>query len=517
MGTFHRCFIGQPALGQDGAGRGLLRVQARPRMLRAMSRPFESLESLRTSMASSSPSSLGEAAEHRFRPEVPAVDPAEAELEAPRTATPVDKPRKERRPPAGKSVGLPPPRVRRGSLRIPHEAAHRLRGGHPWVFRDTLGDRPVHAAAGEPVELHDPEGGFVARGIYDPDGPIAVRVISRDPDELIDQAAFTRRVRAAAQLRAQLLPLAKEPASPGAPPPLTAYRVVNGEGDFLPGITVDRYGDYLVIHLYSGSLEPHLKVLLDALEDSYHPKGIYMQRRFRPLGGEGPRDPAELVRGQIAPVELEVSEGGLRFGVDVTSPLSSGLFLDLRLGRQAVAARSRGRRVLNLFSYTGALSLYAMAGGAAEVVSVDLSARAHARARRNLTLSGLTESGQEFITGDAMAIMTRMAERRRHFDMVIIDPPAFAQGRDKNFSVQRDYRDLVRAALLLCRPGSLLCCVANAAKFSIEDLMNAIGDGAGQSRRFVRIIDQLSLPPDFPVPAGFPEGYYLKVLFGAVI
>lgn len=429
----------------------------------------------------------------------------------------------------GRQGGLPPPRVRRGTLRIPHDAAYRLRGGHPWLFRDTLGDRPVHATPGEIVELIDLEGNFVARGIYDPDGPIAVRVLSRDLDESIDTAAFSRRVRAAVQLRAQVLPIeaSKQAGADavGAAQTLDAYRVIHGEGDFLPGITVDRYGDYLVIHLYSAALEPHLEVLLETLLESCRPRplGIYLQRRFRPLGGEGPREPAELVRGTAAPVEVEVAEGGLRFGVDVTAPLSTGLFLDLRLGRQAVAARARGRRVLNLFSYTGALSLYAAAGGAAEVVSVDLSSRAHARARRNLALSGLSESGHEFISGDVMAVMARMEERRRHFDMVVIDPPAFshsssqARDRDKSFSVQRDYRELVRASLLLCRPGALLFCAANAAKFSLEELTNAIGDGAGRARRFVRIVEHLGLPPDFPVPAGFPEGYYLKLLLGAVI
>jgi 23S rRNA (cytosine1962-C5)-methyltransferase len=421
------------------------------------------------------------------------------------------------RRPAAKSVGLPPPRVRRGTLRVPFEAAFRLRGGHPWVFRDTLGSRPVSAAAGEVIDIFDVEGGFVGRGIYDPDGPIAVRMLSRDPDEMIDVAAFKRRIRAAAQLRAQVLKTGPEAGG------LTAYRVVHGEGDFLPGITVDRYGEFLVIHLYSAALEPHLPVLLDALDDSYHPRGVYLQRRFRPLGGEGPREPAELVRGVAAPPEVEVQEGGLRFGVDVTSPLSTGLFLDLRLGRQAVAAHAKGRKVLNLFSYTGALSMYASAGGAQEVVSVDLAARAHARGRRNLTLSGLSEAGHEFITGDVMAVMTRMEERRRHFDMVIIDPPAFAHSsssgrdRDKGFSVQRDYRELVRASLVLCRPGALILCVANAARFSLEDLMNAIGDGAGKARRFVRIIEHIGLPPDYPISAGFPEGYYLKVLLGAVI
>lgn len=428
-----------------------------------------------------------------------------------------DRPRPRR--PDRALVGLGQPRVRRGTIRIPHDAAYRLRSGHPWVFRDTLGDRPVHAAAGEIVELLDLDGSFVARGIYDPEGPIAVRVLSRDPDEPLDAAAFARRVRAAVALRSQILCGAGATSEPSSTPSLSAYRLIHGEGDFLPGITVDRYADYLVVHLYSAALEPHLGTLLDALEDVCAPRSIYLQRRFRPLGGDGPREPAELVRGPVAPVEVEVTEGGLRFAVDVTAPLSSGLFLDLRLGRQMVRERVRGRRVLNLFSYTGALSIYAAAGGAAEVVSVDLSARAHARARRNLSLSGMSEAGHEFITGDVMAVMTRMEERRRHFDMVILDPPAFAQGRDrdKSFSVQRDYRDLVRAALLLCRPGALLFCVANAARFSSDELMHAIGDGAGRARRFLRMIDQLGLPPDFPIPAGFPEGYYLKALLGAVI
>ena len=424
-----------------------------------------------------------------------------------------------RRPrPQRRFVGFPSPepRIRRGALRIPGDASSRLRAGHPWVFRDTLADRPVHAAPGEPLELLDPEGSFVARGLYDPDGPIAVRIVSRDPRETFDAAAIERRVRWAAELRAQTLP-GKSASGAAGEAALTAYRVLHGEGDYFPGVTVDRYADYLVVHLFSASLEPHLEPLLDALERVHTPRGIYVQRRFRPLAGEGPREPAELTRGSVAPVELEVQEGGLRFAVDVTAPLSTGLFLDLRRGRQVVAAHARGRRVLNLFSYTGALSIYAASGGSSEVVSVDLAARAHARARRNLLLSGLSERGHEFIAADALAVMARMSERRRRFDMVIVDPPAFAQSRDRAFSVQRDYRELVYASLLTCESGALLCCVANAARFSVEEMMTAIGDAAGRAHRGVRIIEQVGLPPDFPVPAGFSEGNYLKVLLCAVI
>ena len=401
------------------------------------------------------------------------------------------------------------PRVRRGTLRIPSDAAFRMRAGHPWVFRDTLGSRPMRDAPGEIVELFEAEGEFIGRGIYDPEGPIAVRIVTRDPNEPVDAQAILRRIRAAQQLRAALLP--------GEGTELTAYRVLHGEGDFLPGVTVDRYGDYLVIHLFSSSLEPFLPAICDGLEAVHKPQAIYVQKRYRPLGGEGPREPAELIRGTLAPVEIVVKEYGLQIGVDVTAPLGTGLFPDLRLGRRAVTALAKGRRVMNLFSYTGALSLAAALGGATEVVSVDLAPKSHARGRRNLQLSQMSESLHEFITGDVLAVMARMADRQRRFDMIILDPPAFAQNRGQTFSVQRDYRELVQAALPLCNSGALLCCASNAARFTQEEMMIEIGNGSGRARRHMRIVEQLGLPADFPVPVGFPDGNYLKFLVGAVL
>lgn len=407
----------------------------------------------------------------------------------------------------------PLPRVRRGVLRIPAEVAWRLRAGHPWVYRDTLGDRPLREAPGDIVELVDPEGGFIARGYFDPEGAIAVRVLSRDPDEPIDAQAFQRRVLSAHRLREQHL------LAPGGPEAaLTAYRVLHGEGDFLPGLTVDRYGDYLVAHVYTAALEPHLGAIYDALESVHAPRAIYAQRRYRPLGGEaGAREPAELVRGRAAPLEVQVQEGSLWFAVDVTAPLGTGLFPDLRLGRQVVRGLAAGRRVLNLFSYTGALSLYAAAGGAQQVVSLDLQSRAHGRARRNLQLNGMPEAGHEFITGEAISVLARMADRRRQFDLVVMDPPAFSHARGQSFSVQKDYRELVAAALAVCAPGALLCCASNAARFTREDMEVALGEGASWAKRHVRIIGCTGLPVDFPVPAGFPEGHYLKFLTCAVI
>jgi 23S rRNA (cytosine1962-C5)-methyltransferase len=356
------------------------------------------------------------------------------------------------------------------------------------------------------IDVVDDAGEFVARGVYDPEGVIAVRVMTRDPGEPIDARAVAARVEAARAMRAQLLPASG----------LSAHRVLHGEGDGLPGVTVDRYGEHFVVHVFSAALEPHMGALYDALEATYRPASIYEQKRYRPLAGEGARGPATLVRGAVAPVEIEVEEGGLRFVVDVTAPLGTGLFLDLREGRRVVGERAAGRRVLNLFSYTGAFSLYAARGGAREVVSVDLAAKAHARARRNLAASGLGEPGHEFIAGDAFKVLAKMADRGRMFDLIVLDPPSFSQAKGRVFSAAKDYRELVENALGVCAPGGLLACVSNTMKLSVDEVDRAIGEGAGRARRVVRVVERRGLPADYPVPAGYPDGHYLKFSLCAV-
>jgi 23S rRNA (cytosine1962-C5)-methyltransferase len=398
------------------------------------------------------------------------------------------------------------PQVRRGTVRVPGEVGARIRSGHPFVFRDALGGRPMRESAGQALDIVDPAGEFVARGLYDPDGPVAVRVMSRDPHEPIDAIAVARRVEAAKRLRERL----------AVPTTATVYRVINAEGDGLPAITVDRYGDHLVAVLYSPAAEPLTTGLYDALEAAYAPSAIYEQARYRPQTGEGPRRPAQLKRGKVAPVELEVEEHGAKFVVDVTAPLGTGLFPDLREGRRAIGERAAGARVLNLFSYTGAFSIYAARGGAKEIVSVDVAAKAHARCRRNLAANGLSEAGHELVTGDAFKVLARMTERGRKFDLIVLDPPSFGQSKERVFSVARDYRELVEAALAVSAPGALLACASNTHKLSVEEFDRTIGEAATRAGRYVRVVERRGLPCDFPVPAGYLEGHYLKFFLCAV-
>jgi len=408
-----------------------------------------------------------------------------------------------RRPGPGKRPRSSRPIVRRNTVRLPHDVARRVRAGHPWVYREVLGPRVMREEPGEVIELVDADGEFAGRGIFDGETAIAVRVMTRDEDQPIDEALIRERVKAAVGLRRRL----------GDWDRLECIRLINGEADGLPAIAVERYGDYLVSQIFTGAVERFRGPLYDALEAELKPRGIYEQRRYRSLGGEQPRQgAAELIRGTPAPVEFEVREGDLKFWVDVTAPLSTGLFADLREGRRAVAQWARGRRVLNLFSYTGAISVYAQAGGATEVVAVDVAAKAHARARRNFAANGFDAEKPEHIVGDTFKVLARFAERNRRFDMVVIDPPAFASGSKggKPWSAVKDFSELVAACLDVLEPGGLLVAASSTHKMSTQEFETALGEGAARVGTELRIIDRRGLPVDFPTTPGFPEGNYLK-------
>lgn len=412
------------------------------------------------------------------------------------------KPSRGGKPRRHKGRGGPGPIVRRGTVRLPGDVARRIRLGHPWVYREALGSRVLREAPGKPVELVDSDGEFVGRGIADGESAIAVRVVSRSPVEGITDEAFARRATRAVELRRRVLDWER----------LDCFRLINAESDEIPAVVVDRYGDYLLTQVFSPAMERYLPAIYDALEQALSPAAIYQQLRFKPLAGDAPPSGSELVRGSAAPVEIEVREHDLKFHVDVTAPLSSGLFLDLRKGRESIARWSKGRRVLNLFSYTGAISVYAQHGGATEVVAVDVAAKAHARARRNFTLNGFDAEKPEHIAGDAFKVLAKMADRDRRFDLVVIDPPAFASGAKgtRPWSAVKNYGDLVAACLEVLEPGGLLAAVSSTHKLSPLDYEQQIARGAAAAKTRLSIIEREGLPPDFTRAPGFPESNYLK-------
>jgi len=399
--------------------------------------------------------------------------------------------------------------VRKNTVRLAPDIAHRIRAGHPWVYREALGPRPLTPEPGTQIDVVDDEGEFVGRGLYDADSAIALRIFVRRPDVAIDRDLIRARVHAAIEHRKRFVDLDK----------LGAVRMINAESDGLPGIVVERYGEYLVTQLFSSAVAGLRDALYDALEAELHPIAIYEQRRYKSLGGDAPRQAgADLVRGTAAPVELEVAEDDLKFVVDVTAPLSTGLFADLREGRRAVRQWAKHRRVLNLFSYTGAISLYAHAGEAAEVCAVDVAAKAHARARKNFAASGFDPEKPELVVGDVFKVLARFVERKRTFDMVVLDPPAFASAAargGKPWSAVRDYAELIAASLEVLVPGGLLVAASSTHKMSALEFELALADGALAADTRLQIIDRRPLPPDFPTVPGFPEASYLKFAVAA--
>lgn len=393
--------------------------------------------------------------------------------------------------------------MRVGEYRLQPDVATRVRAGHPWVFRDALGPRGVAEPTGAVVDLISGNREFVGRAYVDREHQIALRVLTRNADERVipGNGIVAARFARAVQLRWITF---------GATRP-QAMRMFSGESEGLPGVTVDRYGDFVVVQWLSAGALAWRDELYGAIQEALKPAGLYEQKRLKPLGGQGAPEPATRVSGEEAPLELVVEDSGCRFGIDVTAPLGVGIFPDMRLGWAAVAKRAADRRVLNLFSYTGAFSVHAAKAGAREVVNVDLAAKANARARRNFELSGLDPAKLEAHAADSTKAVEKMASRGRRFDIVICDPPTFSHGPAGQFSVARDLAQLAATCLSVLDPGGLLVFATNSTKVSPPDFDRALGEGGAMAGADLRVIERVSMPPDYPVAPGFPEGNYLKL------
>lgn len=400
------------------------------------------------------------------------------------------------------------PGVRPRGAKIGDHAARWVRAGHPWIFRDAL-LRPLDGLApGALVAVADADGNHLGHALYEPEGAVALRILSREADFDWNEETMLARVRAAKAHRARYLDTSVE----------SACRLLHADGDGFPGVAVDRYGEFLLIYKYAAAADSYLDQLLPLLEQEFSPTGIYLQDRTRPIqprdatSEEGQRrSGAAHVAGKHAPPEYEVEEDGLRFVVDVTAPVSPGLFLDLREGRRLLERIAAKKRVLNLFSFTGSLALRAVRGGATDVTNVDAAARSHARCRQNLAASGLDPESCEALTGDVFKHLERMRQRKREFDLVVVDPPPFSTVGSTTFSALEGWNDLAAAIAPMVAPGGEVLAVANAASLTEEEFLGAVGEGSLKVGRNPRVIAECGLPPDFPVLAAFPEGKYLKV------
>ncbi len=383
------------------------------------------------------------------------------------------------------------------------ETVRMLELGHPWVIADAYTRKWPAGNSGETVDLCDTKGSFLATALFDTNDRIVARVLDRRRIQP-DRSWLTERIRSALELRRRYADLNAT----------TAYRLVNAEGDALPGLTVDRYGDYLMLQLYSDAWRPYLKLITQVLQELLTPLGIYEKSRpqkTRELEAVSySKKYGRLLVGKTAPNRLEVKENGLKFLVSLEQGLNTGLFLDQRRNRFDLMTRAKGKRVLNLFAYTGAFSVAAAAAGASEVTSVDASTGYTDWARDNFTANGMNLKKHEFIIGDCFTVLGRLAQSAKKYDIILMDPPSFSTTAKNRFTTRGGTSDLVSAALSILNDNGLLIASSNHQKVDTAEYLKELRRGALQTGCELRVISLLGQPEDFPYPVTFPEGRYLK-------
>ena len=375
--------------------------------------------------------------------------------------------------------------------------------GHPWIIADSYTKRWPKGETGQVVDLSDAQGRFLATALLDPQERIVARVLSRE-NVCLDRPWLSQHLEKAINLRKNHADLGDT----------NAYRLVNAEGDGLPGLTVDRYADYLMVQIYSNGWRSHLKLVTRVLQELLAPLGIYEKSRPHntrelEIASENKRY-STLLEGAAAPHQLEVRENGLSFLVSLERGLNTGLFLDQRKNRRDLMRRVDNKRVLNLFSYTGAFSVASAAAGASQVSSVDASPGYTEWAKANFGINRLNHKQHEFHCGDCLTVLDELAQARKRYDTILMDPPSFSSTNKSRFTTRGGTSDLVAAALPLLTNGGLMIASSNHQKVDLADYLKELRRGALQASCDLRVISIYGQPEDFPYPVTFPEGRYLK-------
>jgi 23S rRNA (cytosine1962-C5)-methyltransferase len=379
-------------------------------------------------------------------------------------------------------------------------------GRHPWVLDSAVASVEGTPAAGDVVDLATHDGRFVARGLWNPHSRIRVRLYAFEAATKLDDAFWRGRIEAAVALRKDL----------GLDDRAGAARLVNSEGDDLSGLIVDRYGDYLAVQVTALAMATRLEAFCDTLEATVAPRGILLRGAERGLAKlEGLALPDRLVRGAAPAGPIFVHEHGLRFGVDLAEGQKTGYYLDQRDNRHAAARHARGRRVLDMFCYSGGFAVAcAVSGGARSVLAVDASGRAVALARANAELNGAANVTVE--ESDAFDKLDALAAAGERFGMIVLDPPKFARSRAAADDALRAYHRINRVAVGLLEPGGILVTCSCSGSVTRDDFHRMLAGVAQRAGRPIQILESRGAAPDHPVSVSCLEGEYLACVIARV-
>ncbi len=377
-----------------------------------------------------------------------------------------------------------------------------LLAGHPWIFSGAIERLEGEPADGDPVTVFAKSGRFVGHGFFNGMSQIRIRLYSWDEDRRPDEPFWEERLLSALRLRAGTLRLTGP------------CRLVFSEGDGLSGLTVDRYGDYLAVQFTSLAMARLQELWVRLLARHLNPRGIYL-RTEKGIGEiEGIELEDRLIAGEAPEPSFTIEEEGLRFRVDLAAGQKTGFYLDQRENRLLVRSLAAGRKCLDACCYTGAFALNMARGGASSVTGVDVSENALALARENAALNGFTSV--DFVRGDVFKDLQARADAGERYDLLVLDPPRFAQSSRGVGQALKGYLHLNDQAIRCLAPSGILVTCSCSGRVSREEFRSMITLAAAQSGRRMRILRQSGQAMDHPVAAGCPESEYLKCFFCAV-
>jgi 23S rRNA (cytosine1962-C5)-methyltransferase len=381
----------------------------------------------------------------------------------------------------------------RKKITLKKNEERRILRGHQWIFSNEIQAIAGDPTSGERVEIHRHDAKLLGFGFFNPHSLIAVRVLST-ADEPVDFAFFEKRIRSALALRTKLFPGS------------SVYRLVHGESDFLPGLIIDRYNGYFAIQTLSAGMDRMLTLISDVLESIFSPKGIVERNESGLRNLEQLPLKSGILRGTVEPTIIDLN--GVKFTVDILAGQKTGFFLDQRVNRTLIQPFAKDMRVLDCFSNEGGFALHAASAGAATVTGIDSSEHAIAQCRANADLNGF--SSTNFLCADVFQALDEAIVRQDRYDLVIVDPPAFAKNKKTVATALKGYKELNTKAMMLLDSGGILATASCSHHVDEDSFIEMLGDSARKAERKIRILTFQGASPDHPVLPAMPETKYLK-------
>ncbi len=386
---------------------------------------------------------------------------------------------------------------------VKREFEDKLKDGYPLILGEFIEDWSGVKKQGSILKLYSNRGKFIAKAYYGEQNKGKGWVLSYQESESIDVEFFKAKFKDAIEYRTEFFESRDT----------TAFRLFNGEGDGVGGITVDYYDGFLVVTWYSLGIFEFKDTILQALRKSLEFKGMYQKRRFD-AKGQYVGTQSDFVEGKKAPEPLIVKENGVNFAVYLDDGAMVGVFLDQKDVRKTIRDRyANGRVFLNTFSYTGAFSVYAALGGAKETTSVDLAKRSLPKTKEQFSVNGIDLDKQKIVVADVFDYFKYALRKGLSYDMVVVDPPSFARSKKRTFSAAKDYTKLLKEIIAITNRGGVIVASTNAANFGMMKFRTFVDKAFRDLGIKYKIEESFSLPKDFRVNENFIEGNYLKVLF----